>query len=282
MKEVYIINCENETQVISTRLLFKCLKKYDPSRDVVVSTPLSAEELSIPTTVHNYEITTNPTLNYFKAVVDVDCDRAIYFKPDQILTHFSTDCWETLRNLSSVVTLKTRLSFAGTDINPDNYYQDNVNLSTLKTTKNINAVYLDYSKQARQLMGFCIDFCSNYSYNDVQDFITDMVTAGNTNSLPSFPEFIWPSWLMSFASLTFEDEFIEFDFLDNIDLSCQEYNIVDHLWADTNWNKFLSYWVSEAGQLKIENFIQSGLIKYQNTAWLNDDVIDRLMSAHGQ
>lgn len=282
MKEVYIINCETEDNVLSSDLLAKTIKKFDPAREIIITTPLPKDSFKASVQVHNYEITANPTLNYFKAVVDIECDRAIYLKPDQLLTHFSTDCWETLRNLSSIVTLKTRLSFAGTEINPDNYYQDNVNLSTLKTTKNINAVYLDFSKQARQLMGFCIDFCSNYSYDDVQDFITTIVTAGDANNLPSFPEFVWPSWMISFASLVFEDEFIEFDFLDNIDLSRQEYNIVDHIWADTDWNKFLSYWVTELGQFKIENFIQSGLVKYQNAQWFNDDIIDRILQTNGQ
>ena len=282
MKEVYIINCESESDVASTNLLAKTIRKFDTTREIIVTTPNPNSEFEKFTQVHVYESTANPTLNYFKAAVNVECDRAIYLKSDQLLTHFSTDCWETLRNLSSIVTLKTRLGFSGREINPDNYYQDNVNLATLKTTKNINAVYLDYSKQARQLLGFCIDFCSNYNYNDVQNYIIDMVTDNNINNLPSFPEFIWPSWLVSFASLVFEDEFIEFDFLDNIDLSRQEYNIIDHIWADTNWNKFLSYWVTEQGQFKIENFIQSGLIKYQNTQWFNDDIIDRIIQANGQ
>lgn len=280
MKEIYIINCETEEQIICAELLSKSIKKFDSNRDIVVTTPLSADAFTSSVKIHNYELTSNPTLNFFKAIVDVECDRAIYFKPDQLLTHFSDECWETLRNLSSIVTLKTRLSFSGNPIDPDVYYQDNINVSTLKITKNTNAMFLDFSKQARQLLGFCIDFCSNYNYEDVQEFAATIKENGDQNSLPSFPEFIWPSWILSYASLLFDDEFIEFDFLDNIDLSLQEYNISDHVWSGKPWHQFLSYWVSDLGQLKIENFIQSGLVKYQNTVWLNDVIMSRIQRAY--
>lgn len=280
MKEVYIINCETDQQVVSVNMLSKSIRHFDSTREIVVATPLAAELFLNQVTIHNYELSSNPTLNYFKAVVDVKCDRAIYFKTDQLLTHFTTDCWETLRNLSSIVTLKTRLNFAGNEINPDVYYQDNINLSTLKDTKNINAVYFDFSKNARQLLGFCIDFCSDYDYNKVQDFSNELKQQEVQNFLPAFPEFIWPSWVISFVSLLFDEDFIEFDFLDNIDLSLQEYNITDSVWSNKSWNQFLSFWVTEQGQIKIENFIQSGLIKYQNTAWLNDNILGRIQRAY--
>jgi hypothetical protein len=281
MKEVYVIHCENENEILSAELLLKTIKHFDSSRKVIVTTPLSASRFSDDVNVNIYSDTGNPTLNYFKAIVDVDCDRVIYFKSDQLLTHFSSECWETLRNLSSIVTLKTRFSFSGETIDPSVYYQDNINLNNLSTTKNVNAVFFDFTKNARQLIGFCIDFSSDYNYKNIKTYIADQINNGVQISLPAFPEYIWPSWVLSYVSLIFEEEFIEFDFLENIDVSKQEYNTGDHTWSSRGWNKFLSYWISDHGQIKIENFIQSGLLKYQTTAWLDDIIIDKLQTAYG-
>jgi hypothetical protein len=281
MKEVYVIHCENENEILSTELLLKTIKHFDSSRQIIVTTPLSADRFSVGIVVNEYTDTNNPTLNYFKAIVDVDCDRAIYFKSDQLLTHFSSECWEALRNLSSIVTLKTRFSFSGETINPALYYQDNININNLSTTKNVNAVFFDFTKTARQLLGFCIDFSSDYNYKNIRTYITEQINNGTQINLPTFPEYIWPSWVLSYVSLVFEEEFIEFDFLENIDVSKQEYNTGDHIWSSRSWNKFLSYWISDHGQIKIENFIQSGLLKYQTTAWLDDIIIDKLQTAYG-
>lgn len=281
MKEVYVIHCENENEILSAELLSKTITHFDSSRQVVITTPVSASQFSAGVNVNEYTDTGNPTLNYFKAIVDVDCDRAIYFKSDQLLTHFSSECWETLRNLSSIVTLKTRFSFSGETIEPSVYYQDSININNLSTTKNVNAVFFDFTKTARQLLGFCIDFSSDYNYKNIKTYITDQINNGVQISLPTFPEFIWPSWVLSYVSLVFEDEFIEFDFLENIDVSKQEYNTGDHTWSSRSWNKFLSYWISDHGQIKIENFIQSGLLRYQTTAWLDDIIIDKLQTAYG-
>jgi len=282
MKEIYIIHCEQSDDVLSSELLAESIRRFDDSRDIIITTPVPAVEFSKGTNLHLYEATPNPTLNYFKSAVDVNCDRAIFFKSDQILTHFSTECWETLRNLSSIVTLKTKLSFAGEEINPKVYYLDSVNIANLGSTKNLNAVYFDFSKNARQLLGFCIDFSSNYDYNSIQQFTHALREKNATVALPAFPEFTWPSWVFTYVSLLFEEEFIEFDFLDNIDLSKQDYNIEDHIWSTRSWHQFLSYWVTDIGQLKIENFIQSGLVKYQNTNWLNDIILARLKQAYDQ
>lgn len=282
MKEVYIINCENESEILSAELLAKCIKHFDSSRDVIISTTQPPSKFSSGLNIVQYTDTSNPTLNYFKAIVDVECDRAIYFKPDQLLTHFTDECWETLRNLSSIVTLKTRLSFSGEPINPQVYYQDSINLSNLSATKNVNAVYFDFTKHGRQLLGFCIDFASDYDYKNIKKYVADQINNGEQINLPTFPEYIWPSWILTYTSLVFDDEFIEFDFLDNIDVSKQDYNTADHIWSSRSWNKFLSYWISDSGQLKIENFIQSGLLKYQTTAWLDEIIIEKLQTAYGQ
>ena len=281
MKEVYIIHCENENEILPAELLSKTIKHFDASRQVIVTTSVPATSFSDGVDVNIYLDTGNPTLNYFKAIVDIECDRAIYFKPDQLLTHFSNECWETLRNLSSIVTLKTRFSFAGETIEPTVYYQDSININNLSTTKNVNAVFFDFTKNARQLLGFCIDFSSDYNYKNIKTYISDQINNGVQISLPTFPEYIWPSWVLSYVSLIFEEEFIEFDFLENIDVSKQDYNTGDHVWSSRSWNKFLSYWISDQGQIKIENFIQSGLLKYQTTAWLDDIIIDKLQTAYG-
>ena len=282
MKEAYVIHCENDKQVQSAELLATTLKFYDSSRIVAVTTPCNATAFKVITTVHTYESTSNPTLNYFKAIVDLDYDRILYFKADQLMTHFTTDAWETLRNLSSVVTLADRLDFSGEKIQPEVYYQDSINLKTVQETTNTNVVYFDFSKSARQLIGFCIDFSSDYSYESVQSFVRDMRDLGNHVDLPNFPEYIWPSWVLSFTSKVFDDEFIKFNFVDNIDLSRQELNIKDGIWASKRWNHFLSHWFTEQGQLKIENFIQSGLVKYENIAWITNSHYDRIQYAYAK
>ena len=188
MKEVYIINCENESEILSAELLAKCIKHFDSSRDVIISTTQPPSKFSSGLNIVQYTDTSNPTLNYFKAIVDVECDRAIYFKPDQLLTHFTDECWETLRNLSSIVTLKTRLSFSGEPINPQVYYQDSINLSNLSATKNVNAVYFDFTKHGRQLLGFCIDFASDYDYKNIKKYVADQINNGEQINLPTFPE----------------------------------------------------------------------------------------------
>jgi hypothetical protein len=282
MKEAYVIHCEDDKQVQSAELLATTLKFYDSSRPIVVVTPCTPTSFKVIKEVRAYESTSNPTLNYFKAIVDLDYDRILYFKPDQLMTHFTIDAWETLRNLSSVVTLEDRLDFAGEKILPDVYYQDSINIKTIQKTTNVNVVYFDFSKSARQLIGFCIDFSSDYSYESAQLFVRAAKDAGTAVDLPQFPEYIWPSWLLSFASIVFDEEFIKFNFVDNIDLSRQEFNIKDSIWASKRWNHFLSHWFTERGQLKIENFIQSGLIKYENIAWITDSHYDRIQLAYAK
>ena len=68
MKEVYVIHCENENEILSAELLLKTIKHFDASRKVIVTTPLSASRFSDDVNVNIYSDTGNPTLNYFKAI----------------------------------------------------------------------------------------------------------------------------------------------------------------------------------------------------------------------
>ena len=42
------------------------------------------------------------------------------------------------------------------------------------------------------------------------------------------------------------------------------------------WPEFLSYWVNEQGDIKIENYVQLGLVKYNTSAWLTDSTLINL------
>jgi hypothetical protein len=96
--------------------------------------------------------------------------------------------------------------------------------------------------------------------------------------MPPSPEFIWPSWMLSFLQSITDDKISTFDFMHCIDLSKQENNFINNNWT-RRWSEFLTYWVNDQGVLKIENFVQHGLVKYDSSAWLNEETQQNLKNS---
>ena len=57
--------------------------------------------------------------------------------------------------------------------------------------------------------------------------------------------------------------------------SKQENNFINNNWT-RRWSEFLTYWVNDSGVVKIENFVQLGLVKYESCGWLNDESLTNL------
>ena len=81
--------------------------------------------------------------------------------------------------------------------------------------------------------------------------------------------------MLSFLQTITDDKITTFDFIHCIDLSKQENNYVNNNWT-RRWSEFLTYWVNEDGLVKIENFVQRGLVKYESSAWLTQEVQQHL------
>ena len=101
----------------------------------------------------------------------------------------------------------------------------------------------------------------------------------NDTSLPIFPEYMWPQWIISLIRNMLDDRIKIYDFVDCIELKMQDNNTHNNKWSKAPWNTFLKYWVTDAGEIKIENFIQNGLVHYTDVNWMSDADLTNLTNA---
>jgi hypothetical protein len=274
MTEGYLIVDVNADNIKYVELLVKNIKQFDPDRPVSIAgnEQIEAVENSFISSkiVFNSEfIEKNPNIVYFESVMKSPYDRTIVFLPDQLLTEFNTEVWENLRGLGPIVFPKTRKSFAYEEIPFSAYSHSDLEEKTFGYSVIMNCAYFDKSLGSDSLLGFAINLSASYQFEDYVEWFNETKKT-NDIFLPSFPKWITPSWVVCFIKSISPEKIKFYDFINCIDLSKQENNFVNRRWSELSWNKFLSYWVTEDSDVKIENFIQRGLIKYQTTGWLNE------------
>lgn len=62
-------------------------------------------------------------------------------------------------------------------------------------------------------------------------------------------------------------------------MSKQEENTAHAGWANLEWFKFLNSWILDNGQIKVENYIQTGIWHY-GKYWLNDEIYNRMLEVY--
>lgn len=264
MSEGYLIINSNKDNILEVDLLIESIKKIDPTRPVaVIVNDKSLKFIEANDIIFVDEI--NPTLLYFKSLLASPYTKTIAFLPDQLLTAFNTNIWENLRGFDAVILPKHRYSFNGNIIDPVLYSTSYTEVKSFNASSIPNAIFFNKDKECDYIFGLSIILCASYSQHDYIDFFAD-----TEHNMPPFPKYIWPSWVLSFVQSITDRKILTFDFVHCIDLSKQENNYINNNWTK-RWSEFLTHWVNETGDLKIENFIQSGLVKYESSAWLTDE-----------
>jgi len=278
MLEGYMIVNATRNNLPQVGLLVHSIKKVDASRPIVVTTfdPELTNIQGITDLIRIEGDIKNTVLQYFKSLVETPFEKTIAFLPDQILTAFNVDVWEPLRGMGPIVIPEKKISFSGDRIWPSAYWQDSAEEKTFGYSSVINAIYLNQNMGAKDIIGIAIDICSSYDQTEFLHWIKKKADSGDTTALPVFPEFLLEQWIVSLLRMVLEDKIRVFDFVNCIDLSIQENNFWNPIWSKEPWSKFLTYWVTETSQIKIENFVQHGLIKYQHAGWLSDDNLKML------
>lgn len=273
MNEGYLIPLLNDSNVAQVELLACSIKAIDQTRRVVaVANKEFTGIKGVDLIITPEGLCDDDTFNYFYGLLKSPFDKTIAFLPDQILTKFNVDVWESLRGLSGVVIPKTRNSFSGEQIGNEVYWTSSMELKSFGLASNLNAVYLNKEKDAQDILGFALQICGTYDQKSAMDWSMNKQSASEEICLPFFPDFLWIEWVMSFIRSVASEKIMEFDFLNSVDLGLQEMNHWSPNWSKEPWTRFLNYWVTDQAELKIENFIQHGLIKYQHTGWLTDKI----------
>jgi hypothetical protein len=269
MSEGYLILNGNESNLLQVNLLIDSIKRFDKTRNVSVVT--NNDSLKFHGAENVILLSEqNPTLCYFKSLLASPYTKTIGLLPDQILTMFNASVWENLRGLSPLVLLENRFSFCNMIIDPAMYVESSTELKSFNIESIPSAIFLNKEKGADDVLGLATILSSNYNQDDYINFFSD-----KDNMMPSFPRFIWPAWILSLLQVITEDKISKFDFMHCIDLSKQENNFNNQNWT-RNWSEFLTYWVNDQGVLKIENFVQHGLVKYSSAAWLTENTLTNL------
>lgn len=271
MNEGYLIinsNAENKTEV---DILITSIRKIDPQRSIsVITNDRSVGFIEADNVILLEE--SNPTVSYFKSLLLSPYIKTIAFMPDQLLTLFDTNVWENLRSLNSIVIPKNRFLFNGEIIDPKMYASSSTEIKSFDIESIPNAIYFNKDKRCDDIFGLAVILSASYDQDNYIDFFI-----GKEHTMPPFPTFIWPSWILSFLRSVTDEKIYAFDFINCIDLSIQENNYTNNNWSK-RWSEFLTYWVNDAGVVKIENFVQQGLIKYESKAWLTDDILSKFKS----
>lgn len=280
--EGYLIVHLNKDNIDQVELLAGSIKAIDATRRVV---SITNDEIK---TINNVDevirldgLCDDGTFNYFFSLLNSPFEKTVALMPDQILTAFNVDVWESLRGLGAMVVPKNRFAFNGEVIDTRAYWKGSIEHKSFNQTTNINAVYYNKAEGADELLGFALNLCGSYKQDDAIEWSKIKNNDNEDVMLPFFPEFLWQEWVITFIRTLNPELIKEFDFVPCIDLSMQEMNHWNGIWSRENWNKFLNYWVSDVPEIKIENFIQRGLVRYQHTGWLTDDNIKLLKGFHG-
>jgi hypothetical protein len=273
MNEGYLIIGANKDTVRQTNLLISSIRYNDPTRPVAVATQDKSiqKEFTADTVVvvpYEDDITT-----VFKSYLLSPYEKTIAFQTNQLLTDFTPSVWENLRGMNSIVILKTRHSHCMSAIDPMVYYKSSTEQKSFSTHSLINAIYFNKEQGSDYVFGLAVVIASNYDQNLLIDYFSN-----KENSMPAFPKYIWPEWLMSLFYQCLEYKIVKYDFVRLIDLRRREMIDQQDDWNSSNWQDFLTYWVTQDGLVKIENFIQLGLIQFRGDEWLDDRYIKHLES----
>lgn len=273
MSEGYLIlNCseENLTQV---ELLVKSIRFFDATRPVSIVTETKGIANRISYVDKEIVIESDiPTANYFHSLLGSPYEKTIAFEPDQILTNFNPAVWENLRGMNSIVLPKTRFNFNGEVIPSSVYHHGYIEEKSFDDSTILNAVFFNKAKGCDYVFGLAVVIASQYDQNNFIDFFAELPNS----SMPSFPDYLWPTWLMTLLSKILNIKVTKFNFIDCVDLSPRENSYINDNWSKRRWSEFLSYWVNDQGSIKIENYVQLGLIKYNTNAWLTDAALTNL------
>jgi hypothetical protein len=174
--------------------------------------------------------------------------------------------------MNSIVIPKTRSSFNGELLDYSLYTEGSTEQKSFGEGSIIDAIFFNKDKGCDYVFGMAVLIASNYDQNQCIDFFADK----ENNAMPPFPEYLWPEWLMSLMYKILGFKITKFDFVNLIDLSIRENSYVNDSWSKKPWSEFLSYWVNDHGDIKIENYVQLGLVKYNTSAWLTNDTLTNL------
>jgi hypothetical protein len=274
MTEGYlIVNCsmKNLTQV---ELLIKSIRLFDKERPISIiahEDNLKKYLLYIDQEIY-LESSEVISSTYFYSLLASPYTKTIAFNPDQILTNFNVDVWENLRGMNSIVMPKTRSSFNGELLDYSLYTEGSIEQKSFGEGSIIDVIYFNKDKGCDYVFGMAVLISYYYNQNEIIDFFSDK----ENNAMPPFPKYLWPEWLMSMMYKTLVLKIAKYDFINLIDLSVRENSYVNDNWSKKPWSEFLSYWVNEQGDIKIENYVQLGLVKYNTSAWLTADTLTNL------
>jgi hypothetical protein len=272
MTEGYLIINSNKDNVVEVNLLIQSIRNIDPTRSIGVV--VNSEDLKFIDADNVVCVNdSNPTVEFFKSLLASPYTKTIALLPNQLLTSFNTNIWENLRSINSIVLPENRYAYNNKIIDPSLYGLSQTEIKSFNLTSIPNAIYFNKEHDCDYVFGLAIVLSSNYVQNDYIEFFVD-----KEHSMPPFPDFIWPSWMLSFLQSITDEKISTFDFMHCIDLSIQENNFINNNWT-RRWSEFLTYWVNDQGVLKIENFVQHGLIKYDSSAWLTEETLENLKNA---
>ena len=272
MTEGYLIINSNKDNVVEVNLLIQSIRNIDPTRSIGVV--VNSEDLKFIDADNVVCVNdSNPTVEFFKSLLASPYTKTIALLPNQLLTSFNTNIWENLRSINSIVLPENRYAYNNKIIDPSLYGLSQTEIKSFGLTSIPNAIYFNKEHDCDYVFGLAIVLSSNYVQNDYIEFFVD-----KEHSMPPFPDFIWPSWMLSFLQSITDEKISTFDFMHCIDLSIQENNFINNNWT-RRWSEFLTYWVNDQGVLKIENFVQHGLIKYDSSAWLTEETLENLKNA---
>jgi hypothetical protein len=282
MNEGYLITLLTRDNITEVELLAGSIKAIDATRQVVAITQDDIEGIDALDQIIKLDgLCDDDNFNYFFSLIHSPFEKTIAFLPDQILTRFNTGVWESLRGLGGVVLPKNRYSFSGEYIDGAAYWRGNIEKKSFDSTSNINAIYINKAEGALELLGFALDICGSYKQDSAIEWTKEKNHLGQEVLLPFFPEYLWSEWVISFIATLNPERIKLFDFVHCIDLSKQEMNHWNTIWSREHWNRFLNYWVTDKSEIKIENFIQQGLVRYQHSGWLTDANVRLLKGLHG-
>lgn len=267
MSEGYLIINGTTENSIEIDLLIKSIKKIDPERPVsVIVNSVAAKFIEADSVIILNEH--NPTLCYFKSMLLSPYTKTIGLLPDQLLTYFDLSLWENLRGLDSIVLPEHRYLFNNEVIDPLMYSSSSTEIKSFGINSIPNAIFFNKDKGCDYIFGLASVLCSSYDQDSYIQFF-----ANKEHEMPPFPKFIWPSWVLSLLQSITEKKISTLDFMHCIDLSKQENNYINNNWTK-RWSEFLTYWVNDECVLKIENFVQHGLVKYESRGWLTDEILE--------
>jgi|Laugresbdmm110dd_1035094.scaffolds.fasta_scaffold12267_4 hypothetical protein len=267
MSEGYLIVNGTVENSIEINLLITSIKKIDSNRPVsVIVNSTDAKFIEADSVIFLDE--TNPTLCYFKSMLMSPYTKTIGLLPDQLLTYFDLGIWENLRSLDPIVLPKHRYLFNNEIVNPVMYSTASIEFKNFGVSSIPNAIFFNKDKGCDYILGLASVLCSSYDQDNYINFFAD-----KEHEMPPFPKYIWPSWVLSLLQSITEKKISTFDFMHCVDLSKQENNYINNNWTK-RWSEFLTYWVNDEGTLKIENFVQHGLVKYESKGWLTDEILE--------